>query len=87
MKKHPALIVLKALLQGQSVSLDGYQAKLVDNKFYIRFERILETKETEVCYMPIDCPLDWFLKSCEDLSDKEIAILVCNITLNQQKTP
>lgn len=81
MKKHPAEIVLRALLMGLHVNLHDEVVTLEDDGVFI----IRHTDDDEPVYLRYDGSLFNFIESCNELSEDQLAIISANITMNTLK--
>ena len=68
-RKHPAIIVLKSLLQGNSVKLGKYEYALSE-------DGDLGTKFTSDSVFRIDMGVGAFIKLCEELTDEDLVGVV-----------
>jgi hypothetical protein len=87
MAKHKSEIVLRALLNGMEVDIDGstyvYLPKALDLNLdsCIAIKACSRTVNTEpVCY-PVDISLSVFIGKCENIPDERIAIIAANLAL------
>ena len=79
MKKHPALIVLKALLQGQVVTLRDFSymmAEDVNGK-----QRVWLAKTNSPGWLA-QITLDQFIQDCNEIPEPELFIIGANNALN-----
>jgi hypothetical protein len=97
MKKHPALIVLKALLEGHRVkglleSAPEYELVVVEDYqqrrslcTYATKEQLGSGKAPEPVLIRMPLYMDDFLQLCEKYPEEKIAELTANIALNHSK--
>lgn len=84
--KHPALIVLRSLMIGVPVTIEGeeYWMDPESRKVAIRRELInTKTGETKEVFICPDMSVGAFVKMCEKLSENEVFEIVGNIVLNE----
>jgi hypothetical protein len=81
------VIVLRLLLAGQPVELDVWNNEtkevchIQDGKFYIESMSYVRGKEPESILLAIHMDLDWFIQTCELLSEEECFIMNANKVL------
>jgi len=92
-----AEVILSALMRGYPVELDGYEYYLDDNSEMARKVEVRETRPDGANgrtvkdefvghkYLTVDYTLGQFIKACEGIPDKDITIIVGNMTLNDIK--
>ncbi|MEW6048223.1 MAG: hypothetical protein AB1609_17395 [Bacillota bacterium] len=81
MKK--AVVVLKALLAGQRVVLDGRTCVLEDGRLWVVATRCFDGAEQEVL-LPLEMTLDGFLAACDRLPDAEAFVLGAQAVLTDE---
>ena len=84
MRKHPALIVLKSLLAGVPVTINGtdYNSTKDDDDH----DRITFSADGETWWYPADITLDEFLQFAQQLDDDLLFLIGANIALNEDET-
>lgn len=82
------LSVLKALLAGWKVVLDGRPSVLEDGRLYTVVTRCGPgAGEGEEVLLPLDMTLDGFLAACEALPDAEVFVLGAQVALAGEARP
>lgn len=85
-KKHPALIVLRALILGLPVDMGGeeYWMDEETRQFGVWRRSVnTETREEKDVFLGVDITLAGFVKRCEGFSEEQLIELAANITLNE----
>lgn len=79
-KKHPALIVLKALLQGIVIEAEDCTLCMSDdNRFGFQLEQ-----PSDKMYVS-DWSLNWFIKFCENISEEKLIKIATQMALSEMK--
>lgn len=76
--------VLKSLKRGLPVKLDGYSLVMEDDAIWIMAEKYQNGELVDNVLLSYDIPINHFIKSCEALSDEDVALLNMNIALNER---
>lgn len=76
-QKHPALIVLKGLLDGHPVFRDGEEWRYHDGTLGVVRNRLnTKTGESEQVVLRVEWPFDHFVQWCERFTEQELAQVV-----------
>lgn len=78
-----AVVVLKALLAGQRVVLDGRTCVLEDGQLWVVATRCFDGAKQEVL-LPLEMTLDGFLAACDRLPDTEAFVLGAQAVLTDE---
>lgn len=82
--RHPASIVLDALLHGLTVELDGYRYRLVDDVMCIIGRRkIADQPEEDVLMNASHVTLGYIVEQAKTLSQDELALIAADIVLTR----
>lgn len=85
-QKHPALIVLRSLMIGVPVTIEGYEYWMdpESRQVVIRRESInTKTGETKDVFICPDMSVGAFIKMCEKIPENDVIEIVGNIVLNE----
>ena len=82
-----SIIVLRALLQGQTLDLFGEETRLVDNQICMKTMKIVmgpnENPRPQEIWLSTEVSLRGFLQMCEDLTDDDAMIIAANTALTE----
>lgn len=82
--RHPAVIVLEALILGIEVTIREGVYKLIDGQLHQPVTVQVPGKPDLHEWRPTwDMPVEWLILAAPDLSDAELVTLCANITLNK----
>lgn len=92
MAKHKAEIVLRGLLNGLEIEMDGENYSYIpsDSKLEscigVKIDWLSDQNKVDPVYAPINISLDVFIKKCNNISDEKIAIIAANLALNTSQS-
>lgn len=87
--KHPALIILKALLEGHTIKMKyaGHDRdiSMEDGMFgeWVDVYKGGETYPSEQRFMKYDIDISSFIKLCEEMPSKDLICIAANIVLTE----
>lgn len=80
--KHKSEIVLRALLQGQTLEVDGYKYCLSDDyRLCIEATKEVENSPDETVLLASDMYFDNFMRMCANLPESAVTLLAMNTGL------
>lgn len=82
MEKHPALIVLKALLQGQQIQIGEYNYEIGDDLEGRQRVWLADTYTLSQGWLG-NITLDRFIRHCNELTEPELFTLGANNAMNE----
>ena len=83
-----SIIVLRALLEGQTLDLFGRESRLVGNQLCLLGSKIVQDPEGgpirgEDIWLSTEVSLRGFLNACEELTDDDAMIIAANTALTE----
>jgi len=84
--RHPSVILLEALLEGQPIHLpdDDHEYLYVDGAFGVPATKTdTKTGQTEEVLLKVDLDLANFIRSCEKLPFKDVYLIGCGTVLRR----
>lgn len=88
MPKHPSLSILKALIIGQEIELDG-RIYLLDKNDNDKWELVIKGRsyrngiEQEAVYLPMDISLTGFMNLCESMDEDNLFLINAQTALTE----
>jgi hypothetical protein len=76
--KHPAIIILNALLNGCELEYEGFTYCMSENNLF-GYKVLNDDNEEKM--IVIDLSLNWFVKFCEKLDESELVALAASAAL------
>lgn len=86
-RRHPALIILRALLDGHRIKYDNWTLVLNNDMLCLEYLKTTtgEKESSEIVYLPTDMPLSHFISWCKAIPDDILFGIVADITLTSIK--